>query len=259
MMVHFRKRMGPKLIKVCNGMTKANGIAMIQEQVAICPSDRNEAKEMVLETIETELGVRPATPEPGSNSGTLIIDATCEPDYISYPADLRLLNECRETTETIIDELFKHFKSKINRKPRCNRDKARNLFLAMIKKKRPNSAETRETKRFQLNEIRRNPRAIDGMIHSGAVRLEPGVQLYRQLLVTSEVQRQRQEMYGVDNHRINNRKVNPSKLYGRIDRGKAGKKTEFGAKISSSDDDRFVDVDQISGGDSFNEGNDLID
>lgn len=31
MMVHFRKRIGPDLMKVCNNMTKANGIAMIQE------------------------------------------------------------------------------------------------------------------------------------------------------------------------------------------------------------------------------------
>ena len=174
MMVHFRKRIGPDLIKVCNDMTKANGIAMIQELLASCQSDRNEAEEKELEAIETELGVRPETLEPGSNWGTLILDATCVPDDIPYPVDLRLLNESRETTETIIDELFKQLKSKINRKPRCNQDKARNLFLAIIKKKRPKRAEIREAKRFQLNEITRNLRAIDGMIHSGAVLWELG-------------------------------------------------------------------------------------
>lgn len=31
MMVHFRKRVDPDLIKVCNKLTKENGIAMIQE------------------------------------------------------------------------------------------------------------------------------------------------------------------------------------------------------------------------------------
>ena len=30
-MVHFRKRIGPDLIKFCNDMTKANGFVMIQE------------------------------------------------------------------------------------------------------------------------------------------------------------------------------------------------------------------------------------
>jgi hypothetical protein len=34
MMVHFRKRIGPVLMKVCNNMTKANVIAMIQELLA---------------------------------------------------------------------------------------------------------------------------------------------------------------------------------------------------------------------------------
>ncbi len=31
MMVYFRKRISPDLMKVCNDMSKANGIAMIQE------------------------------------------------------------------------------------------------------------------------------------------------------------------------------------------------------------------------------------
>jgi hypothetical protein len=43
--------------------------------------------------------VKPATLEPGSNWGTLILDATCVPDDILYPVDLRLLDEARESTE----------------------------------------------------------------------------------------------------------------------------------------------------------------
>jgi len=78
----------------------------------------------------------------------LILDATCVPDDIPYPVDLRLLNEARELTETIIDELFKQLQGKIDRKPRCNRDKARNLFLAVIKKKKPKKDEIQEAKRF---------------------------------------------------------------------------------------------------------------
>ena len=153
MMVHFRKRLGPDLIKVCNDMTKANGIAMIQELLAAAQDDGEEAEELA--AIEAELGVKPATLAADSNWGTLILDATCVPDDIPYPVDLRLLNEARETTEEIIDELFKQLQGKINRKPRCNRDKARNRFLAIIKKKRPRRAEIREAKRFQLNEIRK--------------------------------------------------------------------------------------------------------
>ena len=34
--------------------------------------------------------------ENGTNSGTLILDATCAPQNISYPQDVNLLNEARE-------------------------------------------------------------------------------------------------------------------------------------------------------------------
>jgi hypothetical protein len=96
------------------------------------------------------------------------------------------------------------------------------------------------------------------MIHCGAVLLELGAQLYRKLLITSELYRQQQEMYDADKKRIDNRIVNLAKPHVRpIVRGKAGKRTEFGAKISISDDNGFVDVDRISW-DNYNEANDLI-
>ena len=260
MMVHFRKRIGPELIKVCNAMTKANGIAMIQEMLATCEQEDGMAAEdhKQLAAIEEELGVKPASLDPGSNWGTLILDATCVPDDIPYPVDLRLLAESRETTEKVIDELFKQLQGKIPRKPRCNSVKAHNLFLVIIKKKKPSREEIREAKRFQLNEISRNLRAIDGMIHCGAELSALGTQLYRKLLVASEVTRQQQEMVDADSRRIDDRIVNLTKPHVRpIVRGKAGKKTEFGAKISISDDNGFVDVDRISW-DNYNEANDLI-
>jgi len=262
MMVHFRKRIGPDLIKVCNAMTKANGIVMIQELLAAHEQEDGTATaaddDNQLSTLEEELGVKPASLDPGSNWGTLILDATCVPDDIPYPVDLRLLAESRETTEKVIDELFKQLQGKILRKPRCNRVKSHNLFLAIIKKKKPSREEIRGAKCFQLNEISRNLRAIDGMIHCGAELSALGSQLYRRLLIASEIKRQQQEMYDADSRRIDDRIVNLSKPHVRpIVRGKAGKKTEFGAKISISDDNGFVDVDRISW-DNYNEANDLI-
>ena len=241
-------------------MTKANGIAMIQKMLATCEQEDGMAAEdhKQLAAIEEELGVKPASLDPGSNWGTLILDATCVPDDIPYPVDLRLLAESRETTEKVIDELFKQLQGKIPRKPRCNSVKAHNLFLAIIKKKKPSREEIREAKRFQLNEISRNLRAIDGMIHCGAELSALGSQLYRKLLIASEVTRQQQEMVDADSRRIDDRIVNLTKPHVRpIVRGKAGKKTEFGAKISVSDDNGFVDVDRI-GWDNYNEANDLI-
>ena len=260
MMVHFRKRIGPDLIKVCNDMTKANGIAMIQELLAESQQEdgRDAEEQKQLAAIEEALGVKPASLDPGSNWGTLILDATCVPDDIPYPVDLRLLDEARETTEKVIDVLFKQLQDKIPRKPRCNRDKAHNRFLVIIKKKKPGRDEIRDAKRFQLNEISRNLRAIDGMIHCGAELSALDSQLYRKLLIASEVHRQQQEMVDTDSRRINDRIVNLSKPHVRpIVRGKAGKKTEFGAKISISDDNGFVDVDRISW-DNYNESSDLI-
>jgi hypothetical protein len=260
MMVHFRKRIGPELIKVCNAMTKANGIAMIQELLSTCEQEDviSSENDKQLAAIEEELGVKPASLDPGSNWGTLILDATCVPDDIPYPVDLRLLAESRETTEKVIDELFKQLQGKIHRKPRCYCAKAHNLFLVIIKKKKPSREEIRDAKRFQLNEISRNLRAIDGMIHCGAKLSALGSQLYRKLLIASEVTRQQQEMYDAGSRRIDDRIVNLSKPYVRpIVRGKAGKKTEFGAKISISDDNGFVDVDRISW-DNYNEVSDLI-
>jgi hypothetical protein len=89
MMVHFRKRIGSDLIKICNDMTKANGIAMIQEMLVATEqedgTDPGERKQHA--AIDEELGVKPASLEPGSNWGTLILDATCVPDDIPYPVD----------------------------------------------------------------------------------------------------------------------------------------------------------------------------
>ena len=45
MIVNFRKRIGPDLMKVCNDMTKANGIAMIQEMLAVSHEENGEDPE----------------------------------------------------------------------------------------------------------------------------------------------------------------------------------------------------------------------
>lgn len=42
---------------------------------------------------------------PTSNRGKLILDATCTGADITYPTDLKLLNEAREKTEEIIDRM----------------------------------------------------------------------------------------------------------------------------------------------------------
>jgi hypothetical protein len=48
--------------------------------------------------------VKPADWPESKPWGTLTIDASCTPADITYPIDLKLLNEARESTEWIIDD-----------------------------------------------------------------------------------------------------------------------------------------------------------
>ncbi|MFN9694896.1 MAG: hypothetical protein ACK52U_03005 [Synechococcaceae cyanobacterium] len=48
--------------------------------------------------------VEPADWPEGKHWGALSINASCTPADITYPTDLKLLNEARETTERVIDD-----------------------------------------------------------------------------------------------------------------------------------------------------------
>jgi IS5 family transposase len=50
--------------------------------------------------------VKPVDRPEGKNWGTLSIDASYTPADITYPTDLKLLNEARESTDRIIDDLY---------------------------------------------------------------------------------------------------------------------------------------------------------
>jgi IS5 family transposase len=107
----------------------------------------------------------------------------------------------------MIDDLLKQLQGRIICKPHCNGDQALNRFLALIKKKRPKRDEIREAKCFQFIAISRILRAIDRMINCGVVLSALGTQLYRKLLVSSELYRHQQEMYDEDRRRIEERIV----------------------------------------------------
>ena len=83
--------------------------------------------------------------------------------------------------------------------------------------------------------------------------------MYQNLLVCREVYRQQLEMVEHNSQRIDDRIVSVSQPHVRpIKRGKAGRETEFGAKLSLSVIDGFSFVDRLSW-DNFNESLDLID
>jgi IS5 family transposase len=257
LMVGFRKRFGEQ------------GLSRISEAIALAP---------VCQTDEAPLGPNDNHDEPLSadgnsssaqesvtpaetpaNRGKLIVDATCAPADIRYPTDVGLLNEAREKTEEILDELHVPLIGKAER-PRTYRVKARRAFVAFTRRKRPKGKAVRRAKRQQLAFLRRNLKHIDLLLANPlALPLtQLSRRLYRNLLVSREVFRQQLEMYETKTCRVSDRIVSLSQPHVRpIKRGKAGRDTEFGAKLSLSVVDGFSFVDRLSW-DNYNESQDLI-
>jgi hypothetical protein len=108
-----------------------------------------------------------------------------------------------------------------------------------------------------LGYVRRNLAHIDTLIAAGAKLSELKKNLYRNLLVVSEVYRQQQLMYEQGCHRIDDRIVSITQPHVRpIVRGKSGTPVEFGAKLSVSCVDGHAFLDHLSW-DNFNESGDL--
>lgn len=97
MMVHFRKRISPESFEKIN-----HSIICSARQQTNPPQDP------------------PASPP----NGKLLIDATCTPADITYPADLKLLKEAREKIERIIDDFHASMPGMI-KNPRTYRKNAR--------------------------------------------------------------------------------------------------------------------------------------
>lgn len=93
--------------------------------------------------------------EKGScNQGQLLLDAVVAPQEIKFPTDLDLLNEAREHTENLIDQLWQPDKGK--RKPRTHRQLARKSYLKTVLKRRKSKKELRKAIRKQLGCVTRN-------------------------------------------------------------------------------------------------------
>jgi len=240
LMVDFRKRFGEE------------GIQRMAEAIALSSLQETAPK------VETESESETDNSEPPVNQGKLIADATCAPADIRYPTDVSLLNEAREKTEEIIDMLHAPLVGKEPR-PRTYRKKARRRFVAFTKLKKPGRKKIRRAKRQQLCFLRRNFKAIDRLLENPKTLPLLSRREYKNLLVSRELFRQQLEMFKENSKRVDDRIVSISQPHIRsIVRGKAGKPTEFGAKLSISVVQGFSFVDRRSW-DSYNEGTDLID
>lgn len=120
---------------------------------------------------------RPDDPGPGSgtdateeatvkteNSGTIILDATCVPQNISYPQYVNLLNEARVNWEGMIDRICYDYNYY---KPRMYREKARKDYLNLARCKKRTAKKIRKAIRQQLQHIRRNRAYINAYLEAG--------------------------------------------------------------------------------------------
>jgi hypothetical protein len=69
--------------------------------------------------------------EPIKHQGRLLLNATVAEQTIRFPTDLSLLNESREISERLIDELYTL--SSLTKKPRTYRNIARSAYLAIVR------------------------------------------------------------------------------------------------------------------------------
>jgi IS5 family transposase len=245
MMVHFRCRF------------KQDAFTAINDEFIAGIAPASEVPDEKTENPGQEAGAEEPTEAPAkTNEGKLIIDATCTPADITYPTDMKLLNEAREKTEKTIDQLHAPLKG-TRKKPRTYRKQARKHYINFTKAKKPGAEKIRKAIEAQLNYLKRNLSHIDTLLSCGSKLSTLRAYDYKCLLVIHTLYAQQREMYEKKEQRVADRIVSISQPHVRpIVRGKAGKKVEFGAKLSASCVKGFIYLDRLSW-DAFNEGGDL--
>lgn len=192
-----------------------------------------------------------------THQGKLIVDATVAEQAIRFPTDLGLLNESREISESIMDELYPH--SGLEKKPRNYRRTARKKYLAIVKQRKPGRKKLRRGIREQLQYLKRNLGHIEMLLDkTDGLSIPLSHKLLRKYWIIQHVYRQQEEMHRTKVKSCDDRIVSIAQPYVRpIVRGKAHKKAEFGAKLSVSlTGSGLARVDRFSW-DAFHEGKDL--
>ena len=183
----------------------------------------------------------------------MLLDATCSPADITYPQDLKLLNEARKHLERIIDILYKPLKDKLEKKPRTYRKTARKAYLLVAKKRKVKAKELTRGIKKQLQYVKRNLLSIEQLLLQGSSLTLLNKKEYKSLLVVQTIYSQQLEMWKNKKRSIEDRIVSLTQPHIRpIVRGKAGKSVEFGAKLAVSCLEGYVFLDHLSW-DNFNE------
>ena len=222
----------------------------------------NEANEYMLEHKEDDGPKPPASggtngdvpqEEGSTNSGTLIIDATCAPVNIRYPQDISLLNEAREKLEYIIYRMCKSYGLTLPRRYRRN---ARKDYLTFVKSRKHTEKKVREAVKKQLSYVRRDIGYLEDFFSKGYAPDKKDIPL---LVTVFRLYLQQEYMYSNRVHSAIDRIVSIQQPWVRpIVRGKASAPVEFGPKLDVSIDcEGYGRIEKVSF-DPYNESGNLI-
>ena len=248
MMSRFRQRLTPEMLQDVNDVITGRKTA---EQIADESEDHDDSGDGSAGS-GSEGGQSETKDEP--NEGTLILDATCAPQAIRFPTDTSLLNEARQNAEGIIDSLHAAGLTG-GRKPRTYRVVAKKQYNGFSKSRKKTNRSIRNTRKQQLNFLRRNLKHIDAVIQDHLDEWENALTGWQRerLIVIRLLYAQQREMYESGSTRINDRIISLSQPWVRpIVRGKQNAPVEFGAKVGMSDIDGFLRIEHLSW-DAFNE------
>ncbi|WP_227002721.1 IS5 family transposase [Salicibibacter kimchii] len=250
-MTHFRKRISREMIDQVNAWIVEDQRSQTDGDDDDDDDDHHNTPSTSAPSDEKE-GKEDA---PRTHQGKLLIDATCAPADITYPTDLKLLNEAREKLEAMIDALHEPFRG-TQKKPRTYRNQARQSYLSIAKQKSPKRKKVRKAIRKQLGYVKRDLNHLKELSRpSGIERLSS--KQYRELLVIQELYRQQRQMFETKTNRIDDRIVSIHQPHVRpIVRGKAHMNVEFGAKLSMSLVDGWAFLDNLQW-DAYHEAADL--
>lgn len=234
LLVEFRKRLNEKVLAEINEMIIAYNT----------PDDKNPP---------TDGGDDDSDPDREFVQGTMILDATCAPQNISYPQDTNLLNEARENLEDMIDCICTENSLE---KPRTYRRNARKDYLNFAKSKKRTAKKIRKAIRQQLQYLRRDIGYVDRFIEDGYELTDRQADRYKVIL---KVYEQQKYMFENNVHKVADRIVSISQPYIRpIVRGKAAAPVEFGAKLDLSLDEKGMARLEKLSFDAYNESDVLI-
>lgn len=213
LLVEFRKRLTEEIL------------GEINEMIIDFNTEKNDSDDSNSGSNNEDISGRDETDDTKSdakdNEGTLIIDATCAPQNISYPQDINLLNEARQNMERMIDQICYEYELE---KPRMYRKNARKDYLSLAKCKKRTKKRIRNAIKQQLQYLRRDLKYVKEYLADGK---ELSEMQHERLHVIEKVYEQQKYMYDNHTHTVNDRIVSISQPYIRPKKNsKSDRKTE---------------------------------